>query len=171
MRHRDLDHLAHALLPSAQAVLQRQRAMPPMGAVMLHDGEIQTHCSHGHAERSGNAKKVVADFEEEFRHKASGGEVRAVAICMSVTTPAPGRAHRTHAICVAVEHENGEAVDYYLPYRKGWFGRFKFGEVFSQSRRPRIFGSSQGGGASGGTNGGGSLGDTRAGASSATRRR
>ncbi len=158
MPHRDIDHLAKALLASAKAVLTTTRSLPPFGAEMLPDGEVITRCTHGHGTtrpsagrtkspgsggscdgERGNAKSAVSSFEREFRTKAAGGEVRAVAICMSVTTPAPGRAKKVHAICVSVEHESGEALDFYAPYRKGWFGRFSFDEVFWQKRSPRIF--------------------------------
>lgn len=140
MPHRDIDHLAKALLASAKTVLTASRSLPPFGAEMLPDGEVVTRCSHGHgAAPHHDAKRVVAEFEKEFRAKATDGTVRAAAICMSVTTPAPGRAKKVHAICVSVEHESGEAIDLYCPYRKGWFGRFSYGEVFLQSRRPRLF--------------------------------
>lgn len=153
MPHRDIDHLAKALLASARTVLAASKALPPFGAEMLPDGEVITRCTHGHVgatrargapvHRSdgdrGDAKSAVASFEREFRTKADGGEVRAVAICASVTTPSPDSAKKVHAICVSVEHESGEAIDFYCPYRRRWFGRFSFGVVFWQSRRPRIF--------------------------------
>lgn len=143
MPHRDIDHLVNALMPAAKSVLLRHRAMPPMGAEMLPDGEVITRCTHGHGEAKGNAKMAVKDFESEFKRKAELGEVRAVAICMSVTTPSPGQGRKTHAICVAVEHESGEAVDYYCPYHKGWFGRFRFDAPFTQLRTAHIFKSSR----------------------------
>ncbi|MBX3355339.1 MAG: hypothetical protein KF724_06545 [Phycisphaeraceae bacterium] len=139
MSHRDIDHLVHALMPAAKCVLARERAMPPMGAEMLPDGEVITRCTHGHGERTRDPKGAVKAFEEEFRSKAALGQVRAVAICMSVTTPSRDRARKTHAICISVEHESGEAMDVYCPYRKGWFGRFRYGEPFSQRREAHIF--------------------------------
>jgi len=140
MPHRDIDHLAKALLASAKTVLSASKSLPPFGAEMLPDGEVVTRCTHGHGVSThGDAKSAVAKFENEFRTKAAGGEVRAVAICASVTTPARDRAKKVHAICVSVEHESGEAIDFYCPYRRGWFGRFHYGEVFWQKRRPRLF--------------------------------
>lgn len=170
MTHRDMDHLVSTLMPAAKAVLARERAMPPFGAELLTDGDVITRCSHGHGAEHGHApspgrsgghrghgahgaplaepkpqprqdpKKVVAGFEEEFRSKARAGEVRAVAICMSVTTNEGGKhARKTHAIRISVEHESGDAMDVYCPYRRGWFGRFRFGEPFSQRRPARIF--------------------------------
>lgn len=139
MPHRDIDHLVQALMPAAKSLLTRQRAMPPIGAEMLPDGEVITRCTHGHGEVNGNAKRAVKDFEAEFKRKAALREVRAVAICMSVTTPARDRARKTHAICVSVEHESGEALDVYCPYHKGWFGRFRFDEPFTQRRTAHIF--------------------------------
>lgn len=139
MPHRDIDHLVKALLTSAKGMLTTQRTLMPIGAEMLHDGEVITRCTHGHGRFDGTAKDAVARFESEFKLKATGGEVRAVAICMSVTTQDAKRARKVHAICVSVEHESGEAVDVYCPYRKGWFGRFHFEDCFSQRRRPRLF--------------------------------
>jgi len=139
MPHRDIDHLVSALMPAAKSLLVRHRAMPPIGAEMLPDGEVVTRCTHGHREPAEDPKSAVKHFEQEYKAKAQAREVRAVAIAMSVTTPSRDRARKTHAICIAVEHESGEAIDVYCPYHKGWFGRFRFGEPFSQRRTAHIF--------------------------------
>lgn len=139
MPHRDIDHLVNALMPAAKSLLARTRAIPPIGAEMFPDGEVVTHCTHGHGGPVEDAKAAASRIEEDFKHKALTGQVRAVAICMSVTTPAPDRAKKTHAIRISVEHESGEAMDVYCPYKKGWFGRFRFGDHFSQRRSAHIF--------------------------------
>lgn len=139
MPHRDIDHLVSALLPAAKCVLTRERALPPMGAEMLPDGEVITRCTHGHGETKRDPKGAVKAFEAEFREKAAHAQVRAVAICMSVTTPSRRRGRKTHAICISVEHESGEAMDVYCAYRRGWFGRFRFDEPFSQRRSAHLF--------------------------------
>jgi len=141
MPHRDIDHLVKAMLTSAKGMLSSTKTLSPFAAEMLHDGEVITRCSRaqGSTLGNGNAKDAVAHFESEFRLKASGGEIRAVAICMSVTTPDANRARKVHAICISVEHESGEAIDVYCPYRKGWFGRVRFDDCFSQRRKPKLF--------------------------------
>jgi|GEM_PF-1640198 len=139
MSHRDIDHLVNALMPAAKSMLARQRALPPIGAEMLPDGEVITRCTHGHVAPELDPKRAVKDFEAEFKQKADRGEVRAVAICMSVTTASRKTARKTHAICIAVEHQSGEAIDVYCPYHKGWFGRFRFDEPFTQRRTAHIF--------------------------------
>ncbi len=129
MPHRDIDHLVQALLPSAKEHLTRERTLHPFGSAMTPEGEMVT-LRHGH----GHTRERLKSMGEQLRAEMAAGEIRAGALCMSVHTLEPGRGRKVHAICIAVEHQNGEGLDYYVPYRRGWFGRYRFGRPFGQPR-------------------------------------
>jgi hypothetical protein len=40
---------------------------------------------------------------------------------------------------VSAEHQNGESADVYLPYKKGWFGKISYGQIFGAAREKKFF--------------------------------
>ena len=42
-------------------------------------------------------------------------------------------------VVLTFEHQSGEAVDVCVPYKKGLFGRMKYGELFAGKREPTFF--------------------------------
>jgi hypothetical protein len=51
----------------------------------------------------------------------------------------PEQQNKSDAICVELEHENGETVDVFEPYQKKRLGRIQFGELFATEREPHFF--------------------------------
>ena len=44
------------------------------------------------------------------------------------------------AICIVLEHENGDAIVSFFPYEKDQFGQIAYGEVFSVKGEHNFFG-------------------------------
>jgi hypothetical protein len=74
-----------------------------------------------------------------FRQQAAAGAIRAAGVCLDVRVTLPNTSEKSDAICAQLEHAEGQCVDVYLPYKKGWLGRFTFGEVFATAGESRIF--------------------------------
>ena len=51
----------------------------------------------------------------------------------------PGETEQTNAICASLEHQSGQFVDVFLPYKKGLLGKVKYGRAFAGKRDARFF--------------------------------
>lgn len=138
MAHPDLDELINVVLPFAQNMLGRHGEFYPFGASKSADGEIANVAAYTEDERP-SSNEVVDRLISGFRTQANSNELGAAAVCFDVRVTPPGEPKETDAICVRLEHLEGDAVQVFLPYRKGWFGRYRFGELFAVTGEREIF--------------------------------
>ncbi len=124
MAHPDLDNLLNRILPFAQQMLAKHGEFYPFGSTMKTSGEITA---------------LIDLLTQAFRNEALAGQIRAAGICYDVRTIAPGQTEKTDAICVGLEHNTGQCVSVFLPYKKGWFGKIQYGQLFASARDPQIF--------------------------------
>jgi hypothetical protein len=138
MAHSDLDQLLNSVLPFAQQMLAKHGEFFPFGSSMTADGEIIANGAYDGDEQP-PSQQLIDFLTQAFRQEAIAGKIRAAAICYDVRTIPPGQSEKTDAICVSAEHQNGEAADVYLPYKKGWFGKISYGEIFGAARKREFF--------------------------------
>ena len=138
MAHPDLDQLLHALLPFAQQMLTKHGEFYPFGSSMTTDGEIVAQGAYDGDEHP-PSEQLIGLLTQTFRQQADAGQIRAAGICYDIRTIPPGQSEKTDAICVSLEHQNGEAADVCLPYNKGWFGTISYGEIFGAERQREFF--------------------------------
>jgi len=138
MAHPDLDDLLSELLPFAQDMLAKHGEFFPYGSAMTKSGEIVAHAAHDGAEQP-PSQQLIDMLTAGFRKKAAAGEIRAAGICYDARIVPPDQEEKTDAICVSLEHESGEATEVYMPYKKGWLGRIKYGDIFAEPREPQFF--------------------------------
>jgi hypothetical protein len=138
MAHPDLDQLLNAVLPFAQQMLAKHGEFFPFGSSMTTDGEIIANGAYDGDEQP-PSQQLIDLLTQAFRQEAAAGKIRAAAICYDVRTVPPGRSEKTDAICVSSEHQNGEAADVYVPYKKGWFGKISYGQIFGAARKREFF--------------------------------
>jgi hypothetical protein len=110
----------------------------PFGSSMKLSGEIVMDGADTGDEHP-PSQEVIDVLAQSHERRADKGELRAAAICADVRVVPPGHSDKTAAISVAIEHRSGEAVSTFLPYRKGWFGRIRYGQMFASSRDPQFF--------------------------------
>jgi len=110
----------------------------PFGSSMTADGEIIANGAYDGDEQP-PSQQLIDLLTQAFRQQATDGKIRAAAVCYDVRTIPPGQSERTDAICVSAEHQNGEAADVYLPYKKGWFGKISYGKIFGAARKREFF--------------------------------
>jgi hypothetical protein len=138
MAHPDLDTLLNPLLSFAQQMLAKQGTFLPFGVSMRSDGEIAM--AAGYIGDSRPEPVAIIDLlVQGFQQEAATGAIRAAGICIDMRIVPPGGTDKTDAICAQLEHAEGNCVDVYLPYKKRWLGRFKFGQIFAVSRDQRVF--------------------------------
>jgi hypothetical protein len=138
MAHPDLDQLLNALLPFAQQMLSKHGEFYPFGSAMTTDGKIEAHGAYDGDEQP-PSQQLIDLLTQAFRQQAAAGQIRAAAICYDICTIPPGQSEKTDAICVSAEHQNGEAADVCLPYKKGWLGKISYGEIFGAARKREFF--------------------------------
>jgi hypothetical protein len=139
MAHSDLNELLAPLLDMAEALLAKQGAFLPIGAIMLSNGEIR----HVGAQIEGNeypgAQPLIELLTESLQKEAAEGRLRAAGIAYDVLTIPPGKHQKQDAICCSLEHCLGEAVNVYKPYVRSEDGQFQFAEIFATQRMPQFF--------------------------------
>lgn len=138
MANADLDELMNVLIPFAQQMLGKHGEFFPFGASMRTDGKVECHAADAGEEQPAS-EKLIEMLTGAFRQQVADGTIRAAGICYDVRTIPPGQTEKTDAICLALEHQGGDAAQVYLPYRKGWFGRVKYGELFAGAREKQFF--------------------------------
>jgi hypothetical protein len=142
MAHPDLNDLLDPLFSFAQEMLAKRSEFFPFGASMSRDGTIaltagQTDVDHP------SSQQIIDLLVQGFQQAAAANTIRACAICLDVRCIPPGVVKSVDALCARLEHSTGEAVEVYLPYRKGWTGKFSYGEVFATPGQRVIFPGSQ----------------------------
>ena len=139
MAHPDLDNVLNAILPFAQQMLAKHGEFYPFGSTMTNDGEIVAQGAALEGNDHPASRPLIELMTQAFRKQALAGQIRAAGICYDVRTTPPGQTAKTDAICVALEHNTGQCVNVFVPYKKGWFGKVQYGELFASKRDPQIF--------------------------------
>ncbi|MGA2556033.1 MAG: hypothetical protein ABSG04_07140 [Verrucomicrobiota bacterium] len=105
---------------------------------MTKAGKIVAHAAYDGTERP-PSQQLIDMMTQAFRQQAAAGQIRAAGICYDVRTIPPGQTEKIDAICASLEHESGQFVDVYLPYKKGWFGKARHGQIFAGKRDAPFF--------------------------------
>lgn len=138
MAHPDLNALLDTLLPFAKKMLEEHAEFFPYGAFMKLDGEI-VHCSASDEDEQPLSQKLIDILTENLQQRAAKGEIRAAGICCDVRVTRPKQAEKVDAVQFALEHQNGEAVDVFLPYDLDASGDVLYGELFASRREKQFF--------------------------------
>ena len=138
MAHPDLNALKDSLLPIAKQMLTEHGEFFPFGAFMKVNGEI-VDCSAADENEHPPSKKLIDVLTDDFRRRAANKEIRAAGICCDVRVARPGETEKTDAVQFALEHENGEALDVFLPYDLDSSGEVVCGELFATYREKQFF--------------------------------
>jgi hypothetical protein len=139
MVHPDLNERLNALLPMAEMLLTKQGAFYPIGAIMFSDGEIRHVGAKIDCDDHPPSQSLIDLLTETFQKEASKGKLRAAGICFDVLTVPPGKRQKQDAICCALEHCLGEAVEVFKPYLRTADGNLQYDEIFSATRALQFF--------------------------------
>jgi len=142
MAHPDLAKLLEGLLLFAQQMIDKHGEFFPFGATIDMKGDMALSAAHTDSEQppSQECSDILTDG---FRIQAKEDKIRACGICYDVRTIPPGQTEKVDAICARLEHNCGDAVDVFLPYRKGWIGQVEYGEIFACRGTKIVFGDEQ----------------------------
>lgn len=138
MARPDLEAIMNHLIPFAQQMLAKAGEFHPFGASMRMDGQLVQNAAYTGNEQP-PAQQLIELLTGGFRHEAASGNLRAAGICFDVRVVPPGSSEKSDAICVQLEHSDGEAIRVFVPYKKGWVGKIKYGEMFANQGTPAFF--------------------------------
>jgi hypothetical protein len=138
MAHNDLNQLLNVLLPFAEQMLLKRGEFFPFGSCMRQTGKIVAHAAYTGDERP-PSQSLIDLMTQAFRRQADDRQIRAAGICHDVRTIPPGQAEKCDAVCASSEHQSGEAVDVFLPYKKDPIGGVVYGQIFAIPRTPQFF--------------------------------
>jgi hypothetical protein len=138
MPHPDLEELLNALIPFAQEMLAKHGEFYPIGASVGAQGEIA--CVAGDVgEENPDSQEIIDLMVQGLSEQAKRGEIRAAAICYDSRIVPPDQTDKVDAIAVRSEHENGEAIEAYLPYHEAGRGKYEYDELFAVEGEGSIF--------------------------------
>lgn len=132
--HPDLEKLISEKQSFMQQALTKDGKFYPFGCEMTIEGEVVNH--HAFTLDDHPVDKNIDTLTRAFRQKAAAGQLRGACIYWLVHLTSP---EETDAIRMGLEHQNGEAVDFYVPYKKGLFGKITYGEPFWVTRKREFF--------------------------------
>jgi hypothetical protein len=138
MAHPDLNQLLNTLLPLAEQLLAKHGEFFPFGATMTSSGNINQNSAYT-GEEHPKSQELIKLMTQAFQQQTGSGQLRAAGICMDIRVIPPGQTEKTDAICLGLEHVSGESVNVCVPYKKGWFGKIKYGTLFAGQRKAEFF--------------------------------
>lgn len=134
----DLAKLVGTLVPFAQRLLRQHGDFFPFAATMDRAGNVAHVGGDMGTERPSSAD-LVAFLRDALRAEAERGEVRACGMCLNVAARLPGYAKQVDAICCQLEDDGGGAAQIFVPFRKRFFGRFKFDRAIALPGDSSVF--------------------------------
>jgi hypothetical protein len=138
MTQADLDALLNAVIPLAQQMLAKYGEFYPLGAAMNASGEVGLVGCMPQSERP-EMQEVIDLLLAELKAEAARHEIRASVLCFRGNAIPPGQSEKMDAICAHLEHESGDCLAAFLPYRKEISGNVTYGELFGARLKAQIF--------------------------------
>jgi hypothetical protein len=140
MTHPDLEQLKGMLLRVAQKMVSKEGAFYPFGVSISTDGQFTSEDGYRVNEHQSPAT-LNNEITQKFRQLAASGQLRAAGICLIVDMSVipPGQTERTKAIYLALEHQSGQSEYVSVPFKKGLFGKVKYGEPYPMELFPQFF--------------------------------
>jgi hypothetical protein len=119
-------------------MLEKYGEFIPFAAAMSLSGEISS--VGGDIGNEHPPSQEMIDFlTDVFQRQALAGELKACGICIDSRVIPPSQTEKTDAILTRLEHQGGETVDVYLPYRKTLLRKIKYGDLFAAEGTVRVF--------------------------------
>lgn len=126
--------LLAVVLPFARDTIAEHGEFYPFGVTMLPDGELQTAATWTGEERP-SAEEVLEVVRADLRRRAEAGELLATGVAAGVEI---GVGDYDTGIRVELEHRDGDAVTWVIPYRADDDG-YAEGEPFAVAAERRTW--------------------------------
>ena len=138
MAHPDLNAIYDKMYEFAKGLLKSNSTFCPFGMSMTRDGKVEAFGGWT-GEENQKAEEVIELIIGGLKAFANKKAIRAAGVCIDTRVTPPGKKDKIDAILTQVEHENGEVLDVFIPYKKGFLGRMKYDQPFVVRGKPRFF--------------------------------
>ncbi len=127
------------LVMTAQALLKNQRGeFTPFAAFVNAAGGVEMlGADLGIAYQDSTVK--IDFFHGAFRAMVRELKITGSGICANVTARLPGYEGKVDAICCFIERAGQQPIDFYVPFRKGLFGIYKYDKPFALPGTSKVF--------------------------------
>jgi len=132
----DYNALLQFLMPFAEQMLKKHGEFFPFGAAVSTAGEVAAHATYDGDEQPAS-EDVIALLVQGFQGEAREGKIRATGICYDGRIVQDGK--KVDAVIISLEHASGNATKTCVPYTKGMFGKYRFGEMIAGLEEPQVF--------------------------------
>lgn len=132
----DYNALLEMLMPFAEQMLKKHGEFFPFGAAVNTTGELLAAAGYDGTETP-PSEDVIALLVQGFQNDARAGKIRASGICYDGRIVEDGK--KVDAVIISLEHVSGNATKTCVPYTKGLFGKYRFGELTAGLDDPKIF--------------------------------
>jgi hypothetical protein len=136
---KDCEKLMTDLLPLAEKMLKEFGEFYPYGGYMKYDGEIVHIGAQDEDTDHPTSKDLIHILRDSLSQQAKARNCRAAALLFDVCIHLPGKAEKSDAIKVCLEHVDGYSADVFLPYESA-LGRLTYGDTFAQQGERQVFG-------------------------------
>lgn len=133
----ECEQLLRILMGNAEKWLKQFGEFHPFGAVLTEGGEVQPADTVDTSKRFDPVQMVDA-MHKRFREGAIRGELRATAMAIDVRVVPPGKAQKSDAVCVRLDHRDGYSAEICFPYQLGKNGP-QIGEPFAGPGKHEVF--------------------------------
>lgn len=127
----EMDSLLDSLIGFAVEMIEKHGEFYPFAGVLTPEGELQhvgVYTDTGDEQPSSD--DLLRLLKEALRAKNSDA-VLAAALASDVRVADQATGARVDAVCVHLEHREGDSVDAFLPYQKKRLRGVRFGELFA----------------------------------------
>jgi hypothetical protein len=132
----DYNALLNALMPFAEEMLKKHGEFFPFGAAVNAAGEVTAHATYDGNETPAS-EVVITGLVQAFQADARSGAIRAVGICYDGRIVQDGK--KVDAVIIGLEHVSGSGSKICVPYSKGIFGKYRFGDLIATFDEPKVF--------------------------------
>jgi hypothetical protein len=132
----DYNALLELLMPFAEQMLKKNGEFFPFGATVSVEGEVAAAAAYDGNEMP-PSEQVIALLTEGFQGEARSGKIRATGICYDGRIVQDGK--KVDAVIISLEHASGNATKTCVPYTKGLFGKYRFGQLIAGQEDAKIF--------------------------------
>lgn len=133
----DVETVMNAFMPIAHSMLEKRREFFPYGGAMTREGKLVRVSSYDSNKRP-KSNLTIQQLRQAFRAGAGADMYRVTGLFYDVQVKRPDTGARTHAIAIALDHEDDYSAIVFFPYTVVK-SKLKLGPSFSTSGLNAVF--------------------------------
>ena len=123
--------LLDVLLPFGKRMLDKHGEFYPYAAVVGGDDKVNLLMEYTGDERP-NPTNLLEFLLQSLKKQVFEQKCQAVGLCVNMTVVDPRNNEKGDALQFIFEHQSGEALETYFPYKKKFLRGYEFAKPFAQ---------------------------------------